>query len=549
MKIGIDLGTTNSTLSYGEDSNISLFDIEQFIDHQLLGKETSLPSFVFLSPEGEEIVGVYAKERGSEVPDRVVHSAKSWLCHAQMDRRAPFLPQGECEKKLSPVDACCMYLRHLKQTWEAEHGSLQQHTVIVTVPASFDPSARQLVEEACDAAGLPPRLLIEEPLAAFYAWLFEHQQSWRNILKVGDTVLVVDIGGGTTDFSLIKVEEQEGAIALERMAVGEHLLLGGDNMDLALAYYIQQHHQLALDDWQIRVLIHACRDAKEKLLAKHAPQSMEIIIPGRGSSLIGGMTSVTLTQQEVVHLLVEGFFPKVSFDEGTHKSQRIGLTEDNLTYVKDPRITAHLAQFLIQPPSAILFNGGVMHCEAFRKRLIEQVQLWKGSDVLELPDADYNFAVSRGAVYYGQVREGEGIRVRAPIAKSYFIGVERPAPAVPGLLPIVQGVCIVPKGMEEGDEVFLAQTFSLCVGEPVQFRFFASMQTASVGSISSVETLTELHPIETTLEGEDVSLVRVQLKAKITELGVLELWCSSPNKAWKLEFNVRAQASLSLASS
>jgi len=549
MIMGIDLGTTNSTVSLSQESNIVPFLIPQQLDRHMRGDLPMLPSFLFYSPEGERFIGAYARDRGADLPDRVIHSAKSWLCHRNLDRHAACLPEGDCEKKMSPVSVCEAYLSHIKQAWEARYGTLQDTPLVVTVPASFDPSARQLVEEACDRAQLPPRLLIEEPLAAFYAWLFDHKDTWRQLLKVGDTVLVVDIGGGTTDFSLIRVEEREGEIALARVAVGEHLLLGGDNMDLALAYHLQAKHTLHLDDWQMRSLVHSCRTAKETLLSPEAPESLDLIIPGRGSSIIGGMLTVTLTQQELQELLIEGFFPLVDAATSPKTFPRMGLAQDTLNYVKDPRITAHLAQFLSEHPTAVLFNGGVMHAVPLRQRLLKQLELWKGSPVLELSDADYDFAVSRGAVYYGMVQAGEGIRIRAPLAKSYFIGVERPAPAVPGMPPLVIGVCVVPQGMEEGTEVTLPTSFTLAIGEPVAFRFFVNSDAMTLGTTQPLDQLTELRPLETTLDAEGAGIVTVQLRAKVTELGVLELWCMSEQGQWKLEFDVRAQDGLSLVSS
>ncbi len=529
MTIGIDLGTTNCALAHDCNGVIEVVQIEQQIDKDLVAKQRVLPSFLFCSPEGESIVGLYARECASEVPDRVISSAKSWLCHDGIDRREPFLPLGECEQKWSPLQACSAYLAHLKKAY----GDFAQKEVIVTVPASFDPSARQLVEEAAALASFPQTVLIEEPLAAFYDWIHRHQENWRDHLRIGDLVLVVDIGGGTTDFSLIRIHDKDGNLDLERIAVGEHLLLGGDNIDLALAHFAKGKLG-ALDAWQMRALVHSARAAKEQLLS--GKEEVSITIPGRGSSLIGGMLKTTLTLQECETFLVNGFFPLVPFDEPVKKGQRMGLTTLALPYVQDPRITAHLASFLVEMPTAVLFNGGTMKSKLFQKRVAEQLTAWRGQPISILPDADLDEAVCRGAAYYGRVRLGEGIRVRTPSARSYYIGVEGSAPAVPGLPPMIRPICIVPFGMEEGSERQLEEIFTLRLGESALFRFFSHPKS---NEVTSIDKLTELHPIETLLESEKKSFASVKLSAKLTEVGTLQLWCSSESHRWKPEFNVR----------
>ncbi len=522
--IGIDLGTTNCTVAI--DGKIA--PIEQQIDRDLIAEKPTLPSFY-----EEGVVGHYARERSVEVPDQVIHSAKSWLAHAGIDRRSPIL------KGKSPLEVCGAYLKHIKKACH-----IDDQTVFLTVPASFDPSARQLVQEAAELAGYPSVVLLEEPLAAFYAWLAKHEEDWRQHLKVGDTVLVVDSGGGTTDFSLITVQEREGNLELERKAVGEHLLLGGDNMDLALAYMAKEKFAVELDEWQFTSLVHVCRQAKEKLLAENAPDQVDLTIPGRGSSLIGGALTATMSRDEVQQLLVEGFFPLVPFEEQVERQPAAGLSTLALPYVRDPRITAQLANFLLELPTAILFNGGTMKADAFQKRLLQQLAMW-GADVKILPDADLDFGVSLGAAYYGKVRAGQGIRVRAGTARSYYIGVEGAAPAVPGIPPPLKAVCIVPFGMEEGSSVTLDETFSLTVNQPAIFRFFAHPAPNEVGKTFPLRELQELHPIETVLKGEGKQAVLVKLTAKVTELGVLELWCGE----WKLEFDLRSKPSEQLASS
>lgn len=544
--VGIDLGTTNSTLAYATSSTIEQLPIPQMISREMEGEKFSLPSFYFFPlEEGEPCVGWYAKERGAELPDRVISSAKSWLCHDLIDRRSPFLPLGELEQKRSPVDVCTAFLQHLKQALPLRPG-----TVLVTVPASFDPGARQLVQEATESAGFSEVILMEEPLAAFYAWLSAHEKEWRNLLKVGDTVLVVDCGGGTTDFSLIEVEDLDGELSLKRKAVGDHLLLGGDNIDLALAHLAQSKLGDELDEWQFQSLVHASRNAKEKLLGRTPPESFDLTIQGRGSSVIGGSFQITLKREEVEKLLVDGFFPHVPLNVEIVEEKRSGISKVGLPFARDPRISAQLANFLATSetlPTAVLFNGGTMKAVAFQERILTLLSDWRGEKVRNLPDADLDYAVSRGAVYYGWIRANNGLRVRAGTSRSYFIGVEGAAPAIPGVPPPMKYVRLVPFGMEEGSEVTLEeQRFSLRLEEKAFFRFFSQNNPQD-------EKLAELHPIEALLEsqGEEGTTVMVKLTAKVTELGILELWCvAEDGRKWKLEFGgIRDEQELLAASS
>lgn len=542
--IGIDLGTTNTTLAFASSgsSEILQFEIEQRISEEMEAPKASLPSFYFFPLEDQPpCVGVYAKTRGSELPDRLITSAKSWLCHDTIDRRESFLPLSDFGIKKSPVNICAAFLEHLRQTYEKTYNvSFAQQNLLVTVPASFDPGARQLVQEAACSAGYSNIRLIEEPLAAFYAWLHKHQDDWREILKVGDTVLVIDIGGGTTDFSLIGVGESAGDLTLDRKAVGDHLLLGGDNIDLALAHLASQKNSYELDEWQFQCLIHACREAKETLLSDNAADSHQITLQGRGSSLIGGSISLTLYREEVEKVLVDGFFPNISLDTPLQEEKRPGIAKIGLPYARDPRITVQLAHFLSQAnsqlPNAVLFNGGTMKAAAFQNRLLSLLSDWRGSKVVALPDADFDFAVSRGAVYYGWTLQHQGIRVRAGTNRSYYIGVEGSTPAIPGVPPSIKKIQLVPFGMEEGSEVVLHhEKFALLLEEPALFRFYSQNTPKS-------EQLTELHPIETILhaQGEEGKMVIVTLKAKVTELGMLELWCvAEDERKWKLEFDIR----------
>jgi molecular chaperone DnaK (HSP70) len=593
--IGIDFGTTNCTMAYakvGLEQEIVQFAIPQIIGAGNFGDSPALPSFLYF-PLKEELekgvanvtwdsskkycVGAFAKERGAEVPGRLIASSKSWLCHSGIDRREKLLPLGEEEEnllKLSPLEACAELLRHMREAWDAKNPKalLKKQQVLVTVPASFDPSARQLIQEAAEIAGFPPVILLEEPQAAFYSWLHDQSETWRSSLKVKDKILVVDIGGGTTDFSLIEVKEQEGNLTLERIAVGSHLLLGGDNIDLALAYFAknkleEQGH--SIDDWQLQSLIHASRKAKEVLMGSNPPSQVDVTIMGRGSRLIGGALKATLSHQEIIRLIVDGFMPKVAPEEQSTIEKKGGIQQTGLPYAQDARITCQLAKFLSQTgetnkqdlsafilPTAVLFNGGTMKADALQERLVEVLNSWAKKlgqpsvTVLEKPD--YDFAVSKGAVYYGLARTGKAIRIRSGTNRSYFIGVEEALPAVPGLSTPLRAVCVVPFGMEEGTEKELDnQNFALVLGEPATFRFFSraaphlenGAQPVMGTSVKNWKTeLTELHPIESHMDkgSEDGRTVQVTLESKVTELGVLELWCAAKDgRAWKLEFDLR----------
>lgn len=599
--IGIDLGTTNCTMAYTpiqqEDKrqppSLKQVPIFQTMSAQTTGTSFSLPSFIYY-PLTEEIkakaaelpwnlkqsfaIGAYARDRGAEVPGRLIASAKSWLCHSGVNRRAKMLPlEGEenvGNSQMSPLEACSEILLHLKKAWEVAmpQDSFQDQIILITVPASFDPGARQLVQEAAEQAGYPEVILLEEPQAAFYAWLHTHADEWRRQLKVGDAVLVVDIGGGTTDFSLISVEEKEGDLLLKRQAVGAHLLLGGDNIDLGLAYLVRQKLEdqgHVIDHWQFQGLVHQCRQAKEKLLEENSPPSVDITILGRGSKLIGNTLKTELTQEEVRRFVIDGFIPLVGPEERSPTEHRVGIQQIGLPYVQDPRISCQLAKFLSMTgernslemehfilPTAVLFNGGTLKSGAIRQQLMMLLNRWaeelKKPEIKELTGADYDYAVSRGAAYYGLARQGQAVRIRGGTSHSYFVGIEEAAPAVPGISPPLRAVCIVPFGLEEGEERELEnQEFALVLGEQATFRFFSHATPQLSNGVEPIvgttirhwkQELTELHPIETLLnksEG-DGKTVRVKLKSKVTELGFLELWCvASDGRKWKLEFNVR----------
>jgi hypothetical protein len=448
----------------------------------------------------------------------------------------------------------------------------------LTVPASFDAVARELTSEAAQQAGIKHLTLLEEPQAALYAWISQAGEAWRKQLSAGDIILVVDIGGGTTDFSAIEVTEKDGNLDLVRVAVGDHILLGGDNMDLAMAYTVRSKLGDAgkkLDAYQMASLTYACRSAKEKLLGNNTPESIPVTIASKGANLFSKALRADLTAAEVHDVLLDGFFPVVSASEQPTKRARAGLSKVGLDYESDAAITKHLAAFLTRqagatqasngksllPVNKVLFNGGVLKAPAIRARIIDTLNQWLTADgspqAVILPGDDPDLAVARGAAYYGQVRRGKGLRIRGGTARAYYVGVESPMPAVPGFEPPLEALCVAPFGMEEGHHNELNQEELLVrVGEPVKFRFFGSSTRRDDGSGTRVENaddgvvegdLAELPPIELTLAAEQRKagdVVPVYLRSSITEVGTLLLEAipfspAQPDERWKVEFGVR----------
>ena len=607
--VGIDLGTTNSALAYceaaaaEEDGRIGVQGIPQLVNPNEVAERTLLPSFLYLPgdldfPKGSLalpwdreprfVIGELARKRGAESPSRVVASAKSWLCYAAVKRTAPILPWQAPEDvpKLSPVEASSQFLQHLRSAWDSNHAKrkaelvLSEQEVLLTVPASFDEEARELTVRAAGQAGLKHVTLLEEPQAAFYAWLESQGDGWRKRIKVGDLVLVCDVGGGTTDFSLIAVSEEEGELALKRIAVGDHILLGGDNMDLALARLLEQRLESSghrIDLWQLHGLWHQCRLAKEKLFEETKSQKQSVTLLGKGTKLVGGTIKAELTREDLIQVVVEGFFPKVSSDEAPARQRRIGFQELGLPYAADPAITKHLAQFLSQQvanspeaakirrgrsglacPTHILFNGGVMKAAVLRDRLIGLLNSWlreegferlETEQVLDAPDLEH--AVARGAAYYGKARRGQGVRIRSGASRTYYIGIESAMPAVPGMEAPLKALCVVPFGMEEGTEAKIPEReFGLVVGEPAEFRFLSSSvrKQDQVGSLLEDwgEEIEEMSPLEVTLElnGQEGTVLPVRLETRVTEVGTLEVWCVSRDGGhrWKLELNIREKS-------
>ena len=587
--VGIDLGTTNTVLTYtalsdiGNDNEVQIntFPILQELAKGSQEEQEILPSFIFErlkekpvlpwdSADSKYIIGSYARERGADVPDRLVSSAKSWLCNSRIDRTKAVLPWNapEANNKISPLDAMALFLAHLKEAWNNKNSKdkLENQKVIITIPASFDAAARDLVVEASKIAGLPSLTLLEEPQAAFYSWISQSDVSWRKQVEKNDIVLVIDVGGGTSDFSLIEISEENGDLALERVAVGNHILLGGDNMDLTLAYHARAKLEKAkkkVSQWQTVQLSHQCRKAKEILLNDPDKDSVPVVVSGRGSSVIAGALKTTIERKDIEEILIDGFFPKCDINAVPNDGSGMGFKELSLSYATDAAITKHLAKFLKSQntdekeygfPNAILFNGGVFKSKIFRDRLLEVVNLWlktaKKDLAKELSGFDLTQAVARGASYFGIAREGEGIRIRGGVSQSYYLGIETSQPAVPGYTPPIKAICVAKQGTEEGTTLRVEnQTFGLVVGKKVDFKFFKSncRRDDEFGIIIDEinDEFEETSNLTIELEAYDEvpsgSLVDVVLQVTVSEIGTLEIYCleKSGEHKWKLEFNVR----------
>jgi hypothetical protein len=603
--IGIDLGTTHCVMSFvdlerSERENVAqdIVSIPQLTAPGSVEERSVLPSFIYI-PHPDELVpedltlpwasrlsfavGEFARNLGSRTPIRLVASAKSWLCHPGVDRRAPILPVQSPEEveRLSPLQASMHYIEYLRETWNNKHpqAPFRDQEVTITVPASFDPAARELTAEAVRTAGIEHFILLEEPQAAFYNWIQGSQGGWRKQVRVGDIILVIDVGGGTTDLSLIAVTERDGSLELNRVAVGDHILLGGDNMDLALAHVVRTKlakEGKTLDMWQLQALTHGCRTAKEAMLADSSVESVPIVVPSRGSKLIGGTLRTELTNDEVKETLVEGFFPQVEASARPAARARTALTKLGLPYAQDAAITRHLAAFLSRQrdatedltgfenampenasflhPTAVLFNGGVYKAASLAERTVGALNSWLEAEgapsVRLLEGADLDLAVSQGAAYYGYVRRGQGVRIRGGTAKTYYVGVESSMPAVPGMEPPIHALCVAPFGMEEGTEADPPpEEVGLVVGEPVRFRFFGSSvrrddQVGTVLEQWAYDELEELEEIMATLPAEGRTpgeIVPVRLRAAVTEVGTLRLEAvlRDSEQSWKVEFDVR----------
>jgi len=606
--LGIDLGTSNSAvahLSLGTEEPPAMLGIAQLTAANAIAELPVLPSVTYLAhpeefggalprlsweEEGTRVVrGQFAREHGAMLPDRLVTSAKSWLSNPHVDPRSRVLPWASdlaVGEKISALEASAGYLRHLKGAFldcvSAREGGWNpgQGEIVVTVPASFDEVARRLTLEAAEAAGLGAVVLLEEPQAAFYAWTAQAGAAWRQQVKPGDIVLVCDIGGGTADFSLLAMTGRDGQLEIERISVGDHLLLGGDNMDLALAYTVKAQLSAEgreIDDWQLLSLIQSCRRAKEQLFGDESLDQVNLSIPSRGASLFAKTIATKLDRSTLEGVVLDGFIPLTEINDIPMEGGQAGLAELGLPYASDPAVSKHLARFLTRSlenvrsgggpagvvvpdgatclmPTAVLFNGGVFKPGPVRRRILDLLGSWNGGVVpRELEGAELDLAVARGAAVYAANRvSGRGLRIKAGTARSYYIGLETSMPAIPGFRPPLKAVCVVPQGMEEGTErVLSGREFGLVTGREATFRFFCSEVRAGdepgdvVGDAPSqleeTASLTVTLPAPAGASGGE--MVPVHLQALVTELGNLELWmqhAGSPQR-WKLDFKVRTQ--------
>jgi molecular chaperone DnaK (HSP70) len=610
FSLGIDLGTSNSAVAVDdfESGRTAIVEITQLLGPNQIGEKPTLPSALYIPhpeefPEdalrlpwskvsGSVVVGHFARDHGALVPDRLITSAKSWLSNFHIDPKKPVLPWKSDikEQKLSAFDCSRRYLEHMKEGFlyagraQGHAWNLAEGQVVLTVPASFDEVARNLTAAAAEAAGFGKVVLLEEPQAAFYAWTAQAGSDWRNQVSRGDVVLVCDVGGGTADFSLIAITEKEGNLEIERISVGEHILLGGDNMDLALAYTLQAQLEAAgksIDSWQFLALIHGARNAKVSLLTNLSLEQTPIAIPSRGSSLFAKTISTKLDRAVLEQVILDGFFPLTKVIDLPRESRSAALQEFGLPYAPDPVVSKHLARFLTRSlinlkaspaltslvqsrpealegqyfkPTAVLFNGGVFNAAPIRRRVLDLLALWNnGSPVRELEGFQPDLAVAKGAALYGRNRAtGQGIRIKAGTARSYYIGLESSMPAIPGFKPPIKALCVVPQGMEEGSELLIDEReFGLVTGQLADFRFFASEVRSgdAPGQIipNAERELEETARIEVTLpavegfpEGQAIPVV---INPIVTELGNLELWMkhTGSDRRWKVEFQVRME--------
>ncbi|MGM0488786.1 MAG: Hsp70 family protein, partial [Planctomycetota bacterium] len=581
----------------------SSFRVPQLISPGVIEQRDALPSFHYQPVASEAgdgllklpwqtenpagVVGVYAREQGGKAPGRLIASAKSWLCHSGINRTADVLPwQGAADvDRLSPVQASARILQHIREAWDARFpdAPLAEQDIILTLPASFDEIARELTVEAAAEAGLARVVLLEEPQAAFYSWVYRHGEDWHQRVQAGQTILVCDIGGGTSDFTLIRVradsspadgersgeDSSGGRVQFHRIAVGDHLILGGDNLDLALARHLERElsggERLASHQWD--VLVQSCRRVKEELLDAEAAEQLTVNLPGTGARLIGGGLQVEVRRDDVRRLLVDGFLPHVALDDKPMARQS-GFQEFGLPYAADPAITKYLASFLrahrfdevdevdVQDeqgpdaglrPDVLLFNGGFFESPLLRERLVSCVASWYRRDAEDswtprlLDYGRLDLAVAHGAAYYGMVRRGEGVRIVANLARSYYIGVESDPPAA---------VCLVPGNAKPGQDIILEdRTFHLLISEPAEFPLWISSTrlTDKPGQLVPIdrEQMTPLPPIRTVLKARsrrERGTLPVRLHARLNEIGTMDLWCTAVDRdrSWRLQFDVRS---------
>ena len=606
--LGIDLGTSNIAVAFCDlSAPVRMQDVTQLLGPGKTGARSVLPSAWYLAhpnefPEGSlnlpwstaaprGAVGGFARDHGALVPDRLVVSAKSWLSHPTIDPKSPGLPwmasidEGE---KVSALEATQHYLENVRDAflWDQEQAgtkrSISDGLITITVPASFDEVARNLTLDAAASAGLGEVVLLEEPQAAFYAWTSQEESDWIRQVQDGDSVLVCDIGGGTADFSLIVVKDNGGDLELERVSVGEHLLLGGDNMDIGLAYCIQaqvteEGHEL--DEWQLQALTHTCGRAKIQMFSDPSLDSVPISIPSRGAGLVGGTISASLDRHTLESMILDGFFPLTSIEDLPEQQGQAGLQELGLPYASDPVISKQLARFLTRSlanvkaseslsslvgdramretflcPDAVLFNGGIFNAAPVRDRVLQLLASWNdGRDVRQLSGGNPDLAVALGACEYARHRAtGTGIRIKAGTARSYYVGLESSSPAIPGMKPKVKAICIVPQGMEEGSELIIEdREFGLVTGEDALFRFFMSEVRSGdePGQIvpDAERFLQECASLNLGLsqaEGHAPGeIVPVRIQSIVTETGNLQLWMkhTQSDQRWKFELEIRGE--------
>nr|WP_294521488.1 Hsp70 family protein [uncultured Rhodopila sp.] len=605
FSLGIDLGTSNSAIAITdmESDKTQIVEVAQLVGQSQLGQRPTLASSLYLPHPDEfpggfalpwsdkaegSIIGQFARDHGALVPDRLVSSAKSWLSNPHIDPRQALLPwSSEIKEKLSPLEVSRRYLQHLKNAFlfaekaEGRDWDIADGQIVLTVPASFDEVARSLTAEAAKAAGLGDVTLLEEPQAAFYAWTEQTGKAWHDLVEPGDIIFVCDVGGGTADFSLIAVTDVDGNLELERISVGEHILLGGDNMDLALAYAVRaklEAEDKTLDAWQFLALVHGVAKAKILLFEDDSLKEAPLAVPSRGSSLMASTVSTSLDRAMLEQIVLDGFFAKTAIDDLPREGRRSGLQEFGLPYAADPVVSKHIARFLGRSlqnvkasdklsalvgeragkvalmPTAVLFNGGVFKAAPIRARILDLLTSWnEGKPIRALQGFEPDLAVARGAAIYGRHRvTGKGMRIKAGAARSYYIGLETSMPAIPGYNPPVKALCVVPQGMQEGtDLVIEGRDFGLVTGRTADFRFFSS-------PVRSGDTKGEVLP-DAERELEETSLleieipalddfpagqvVPVRINAVVTELGTLELWMQHVNsdRRWKVEFQVRTE--------
>jgi molecular chaperone DnaK (HSP70) len=611
--VGVDLGTTNSAVCYIDTAErpwrVRVLEIPQLIAPGQVEARDTLPSFHYQPLASElagnhfqlpwsvaaekHVVGFMARDYGSGTPGRQISSAKSWLCHSGVDRTAELLPWHSAAdvERISPVEASSRYLAHVRAAWNHRFRTepLERQEIVLTLPASFDEIARELTVQAAARAGLARVVLAEEPQAAFYAWIYKHEQQWAQLVTAGQTILVCDIGGGTTDFTLICVRQgEQEKVQFHRVAVGDHLILGGDNMDLALAQHLEvqlaKGEKFAPRQWD--VLLRAARAAKEQLLASDGAEQVAVSVPGSGSKLIGGNLQATVKRSDVERLILDGFFPRVALSDKP-AARRSGFQEFGLPYAADPAISRYLAAFLTAHrqdtdasgaaapndmaasarPDVILFNGGVFASNLLRERLLELLGDWfspAGGERWQpqvLDNDRLDLAVARGAAYYGMVRRGEGVKIVATLARTYYIGVEaslnNSAAETKLAKTSAAAICLVPATAEPGQTIDLAERqFDLLVSEPVEFPLYTSSVrlTDQPGQLVQFdpEQMSALPPIRTALKTRsrrERGVVAVQLHARLTEIGTIDLWCSEVGgeRSWRLQFDVRSATQTDVA--